>query len=218
MIEAPPGKLLEDAVILYNTGRSFTVKKGQYARVIGRKTVDFVAFNLNNLSERFSQARTKTNQAKLFITKGDVLFSKHNNVMMTIVEDTWPGFHDMQKGMCDRKRNEMVFLGKAKRVRWEDGKEKVEEQRWEDLPDHGCWENLSGSVKDWNILPENVPNPLNIFSHKKIDSDTGLWWDVPIELEEDVYVDLRAEMDCLIAASNCPANRGLSTRIQIYEP
>ena len=218
MIEAPPGNLLEDAVIPYNTGRSFTVKKGQHARVIGRKTVDFVVFNLNNLSERFSQARTKTNQAKLFITKGDVLFSKHNNVMMTIVEDTWPGFHDMQKGMCDRKRNEMVFLGKAKRVRWEDGKEKEEERRWEDLPDHGCWENLSGSVKDWNILPENVPNPLNVFSHKKIDGDTGLWWDVPIELEEDVYVDLRAEMDCLIAASNCPANRGLSTRIQIYEP
>ena len=217
MIEAPPGKLLEDEVIPYNTGRSFTVKKGQYARVIGRRTVDFVVFNLDNLSERFSQARTKSNQAKLFITKGDVLFSKHNTVMMTIVEDTWPGFHDMQKGMCDRKRNEMVFRGEAKRVRWEDGEEKQEVRRWEDLPDHGCWENLSNAVKEWNIIPENVPNPLNLFSHKKIDGETGLWWDVPLVLEEDVYVDLRAEMDCLIAASHCPGGRGLSTRIQIYE-
>ena len=70
MIEAPPGKLLVDEVIAYNTGRSFTVKKGQYIRVIVRSTVDFVAFNLDNLKERFSQARTKSNQAKLFITIG----------------------------------------------------------------------------------------------------------------------------------------------------
>ncbi len=217
MTAAPQGEVLVDLHIPYNTGGSATVNKGQFVRVIGRRTVDFVAFNLDNLRERFSQARTKANQAKLFITKGDVLYSKHNNIMLTIVEDTWPGFHDMQKGMCDRKRNEMVFRGEARRVRWEDGEEKPETRAWEDLPDHGCWENLIDAVKGWDIKPEDIPNPLNMFSHKRIDGETGLWWDVPIVLDEDVYMDLRAEMDCLVAASHCPGGRGLSTRMQVYE-
>ena len=217
MIEAPPGKLLVDEVIAYNTGRSFTLKKGQYIRVIGRSTVDFVAFNLDNLKERFSQARTKTNQAKLFITKGDVLFSKHNSVMLTIVEDTWPGFHDMQKGMCDRKRHEMVFLGKARRPRLENGVEVKDTRTWEEVSVHGCLENLTDALKEWNIRPEDIPNPFNLYSHKRIDGETGRWWDVRIPLDADVYVDMRAEMNCLVAASHCDAGKGLTTRIQIYE-
>ena len=195
-------------------GAAFEMKRGQRIRVIGRSTVDFVVFNADNLSERFSQARTKSNQAKIFITKGDVLFSKHNNVMMTILEDTWPGFHDLQKGMCDRKRHEMVFLGKAKRVRWEDGKETQDTRRWEDLPARGCQENLTTALEPWNILPENIPNPMNLFSHKKIDGETGLWWDVPLVLEEDAYVDLRAEMDLVVAGSH---HQYSTTRIQIYD-
>ena len=88
MIEAPQGNLLIDDVIPYNTGRAYTLKKGQYIRIIGRSTVDFVAFNLDNLSERFDQARTKSNQTKIFLTKGDALLSKHNDTMLSITEDT----------------------------------------------------------------------------------------------------------------------------------
>ena len=65
-------------------GRAWEVKKGQYIRIVGRHTVDFVAFNSDNLRESFDQARTKTNQLKLFVTTGDVLYSKDNNVMLTI--------------------------------------------------------------------------------------------------------------------------------------
>jgi uncharacterized protein YcgI (DUF1989 family) len=38
--------------------------------------VDFVAFNLENLKERFDQDRTKANPEKVFITRCDVLYSK----------------------------------------------------------------------------------------------------------------------------------------------
>ena len=89
MIEAPKGKLVVDDIVPYNLGHAYTIKMGQYIRVIGRTTVDFVAFNMDNLIERFDQSRTKTNQAKIFITKGDALISKHNNTMLTIVEDCW---------------------------------------------------------------------------------------------------------------------------------
>ena len=49
---------------------------------------------------------------KLFISTGDTLFSKRNNPLLTIVEDTFTeGRHDLQKGMCSRKRFEMVAQG-----------------------------------------------------------------------------------------------------------
>ena len=91
------------------------MKTGQRLRITGKSIVDFVAFNLHDLQERFDQARTKTNQVKIFISIGDVLYSKRNNPMLTIVEDTFKeGRHDLQKGMCSRKRFEMVARGASK--------------------------------------------------------------------------------------------------------
>ena len=79
---------------------SFEVKKGEIIRVIGESTADYVVFNLRNVKERFDQARTKVDQGKIYVTTGDVLISKYNNVMQTIVKDTYRGTHDMEKGMC----------------------------------------------------------------------------------------------------------------------
>ncbi|MBI4200633.1 MAG: urea carboxylase-associated family protein [Chloroflexi bacterium] len=208
--------LVHEEVIPYNTGRAFQLRKGQSIRIIGRTTVDFVVLNLHNLSERFDQGRTKANQAKIFLTKGDVLFSKHNNVMMTILEDTFPGHHDLQKGMCSRKRHEMVFRGEAKRVHW--GGKQLNPQRFEDIPPRGCWENLSEALKPWAISADDVPNPWNIFQNMRIDGQTGqMWWD-HLELDKDAHVELRAEMDLLVAASHCPGGVGRTTHVQVYGP
>ena len=104
--------LLKTEVIAKNSGAAFEIKKAQRLRIAGKTIVDFVAFNLRDLAERFDQARTKTNQVKIFISTGDVLYSKRNNPMLTIVEDTFTeGRHDLQKGMCSRKRFEMVARG-----------------------------------------------------------------------------------------------------------
>jgi len=108
---------MPSVMVQKNSGWSSRVIKGQRIRVAGKSVVDFVAFNLHDLKERFDQARTKTNQAKLFISTGDQLISKINNSMLTIVEDTFQeGRHDLQKGMCSKKRFELVAKGLAKRV------------------------------------------------------------------------------------------------------
>src|SRR5512147_2823117 len=96
--------VLTSQVVPKNSGAAFKVLKGQRIRIAGRSIVDFVAFNLRDLTERFDQARTKTNQVKIFVSTGDLLYSKRNNPMLTIVEDTFAaGRHDLQKGMCSRK-------------------------------------------------------------------------------------------------------------------
>jgi uncharacterized protein YcgI (DUF1989 family) len=71
--------VLENKVVAKNSGAAFEVKKGQRLRIAGKSIVDFVAFNLHDLNERFDQARTKTNQARIFISTRDVLYSKRTN-------------------------------------------------------------------------------------------------------------------------------------------
>ena len=208
---------LENVVVPKNSGGAFVVKKGQRIRIAGRSIVDFVAFNLHDLRERFDQARTKTNQVKIFISKGDQLISKLNNPMLTIVEDTFKeGRHDLQKGMCSRKRFELVAQGKAKRE-FAEGVD-LNPKTPEEIPDHGCWENLSEALKAWNIPPEDIPSPFNIFQTMRVDPDTGKMLDTQIRPKVEAHVDFRAEMDCLVGVSACPeSGRGKEIRVEIFD-
>jgi uncharacterized protein YcgI (DUF1989 family) len=209
--------LLQSEVVPKNSGKAFAIEKGQRLRVAGRTVVDFVAFNLRDVRERFDQARTKTNQAKIFISTGDQLVSKLNNPLLTIVEDTFTeGTHDLQKGMCSKKRFELVAKGVAKRL-FADGVD-MNPQRPEEIPDHGCWENLSEALKPWNIPPEDIPSPFNIFQTMRIDPDTGAMLDTMIRPKQEAHVDFRAEMDCLVGVSACPqSGRGEAIRVEIFD-
>lgn len=209
--------VLESRVVAKNSGMAFEVKKGQRLRIAGKSIVDFVAFNLHDLNERFDQARTKTNQVKIYISTGDVLYSKRNNPMLTIIDDTFKeGRHDLQKGMCSRKRFEMVAEGSAKRV-FVEGVD-INPKTAQEIPDHGCWENLSAALKPWNIAPDDIPSPFNIFQCMSIDSETGMMYDTMIRPKEEAHVDFKAEMDCLVAVSACPeSGRGQAIRVEIYD-
>jgi len=193
-----PNKILWGRQLPRNTGFAFEMKLGQSVRITSQSIIDFVCFNGENLRERFDQARTKANQRKVFISTGDLLVSKLNNTMMTIVEDTFTeGHHDLQEGMCSRKRHELA----AQRGIWE----KTYGRPLSDMPPHGCTENLANVLAPYHIALEDVPSPFNIFQHMIIHQDTG-------ELEHSTvrpkppgaHVTLRAEMNLLAAVSVCP--------------
>lgn len=209
--------LLQTCVVAKNSGAAFELKKGQRLRIAGKSIVDFVAFNLHDLTERFDQARTKTNQVKIFISTRDILYSKRNNPMLTIIEDTFKeGRHDLQKGMCSRTRFQMVAEGRSKRI-FAEGVD-INPKKPEEIPDHGCWENLSGAVKPWKIAADDVPSPFNIFQCMRIDPETGIMYDTTIRPKDEAHVDFRAEMDLLVAASACPeSGRGQAIRVEIYD-
>lgn len=203
-------KLLTDTVVPARTGKAFVVKKGQHIRVMeveGGQIGDFVAFNAQNLRERFSQARTKANQGKIRITAGDKLYSKSNTVLLTIVEDTY-GIHDLQYGMCSRWIFESPdYRGFASTL---------EVGGPLGRPSWGCWENLTEALKEWKIPPEDIPDPLNLFQTVEIDVKTGRMGIVPGRSKPGDFVDFRAEIDCLTALSACPST-GRPLRVQVYE-
>jgi len=207
-------RVLEEHVVLANTGRASVVPRGRYIRVAGRTTVDFVAFNLHNLRERFDQARTKTNQNTIYVTAGHALYSQLNNVILTIVEDTYTGGrHNLEKGMCSRKRHLLAFQHGLMQASY------LREFTHEDLPDHGCWENLTEAVRPWGILPEDIPAPFNIFQTLEIDPVSGRMTNTAIRPRNGARVTMRAEMDCLAAVSACPdiTVGGREIRVSILE-
>ncbi len=206
---------IKEDVIFSNTGKAFVVKKGQILRVMGESTADFVVFNLKNVSERFDQARTKVDQGKIYVSTGDVLISKSNNVMMTIVKDTYQGTHDMEKGMCSTS-----FYKK-----WGDKIFQIYGDTWKKLgrkkggaPKHGCWENLAKALRPWTIAKADIPSPLNIFQTMVIDGKSGSMRYSMTRPKAGTYIELRAEMDCLVGISACPeGGRGKDLKITIYK-
>jgi uncharacterized protein YcgI (DUF1989 family) len=195
-------------------GGAYELRAGQTIRIGGVQTVDFVAFNLHDLGEQFDQARTRTNQLKLFLTEGDVLFSKDNNAMLTITHDGWPYTHDLQKGLCSRKRHEMAFRGEARTDKWGGGNN-MNWKTWEDIPQRGCWENLTTALEPWGVDRWHVPSGFNIFQNMHIDGETGQMWFDHHRPTEPAFIEMRAEMDLLVAGSHHFAPT--PTTIEIYE-
>ncbi len=190
---------MTEHLIPANTGRAFVLHRGQHLRVAGQTTADFVAFNLDNLKERFDQARTKTNQNTIYVTTGHVLYSQLNREMLAIVEDTYAGgTHNLQKGMCSRARH--LLAHRAGLLAETYGRD----LSLDDLPDHGCWENLSEALRPWGIAPEDIPAPFNIFQTLEIDPVSGRMSSTTIRPTAGAHVTLRAEMECLAAISACP--------------
>lgn len=201
-------KIVEDVSIPRSSAKAFMLKKGQVFRVSIPEcgTVgDFVAFNAANLKERFDQARTKVDNGKIFLSKGDKLYSKSNNVMFTIIEDTY-GFHDLQYGVCSQWVFENVPV-----------LQKMAIELCNEIPQRGCWENLTDALKPWNIDKEDIPSPLNIFMKVAIDAVTGKMTYLPDRPRRGDYIDLKAEMDCLVAISNSPIFC-CPLRLQVLEP
>jgi uncharacterized protein YcgI (DUF1989 family) len=190
-------KTLSQTHVPYNTGWAGELKKGQVIRITATTTVDFVCMKLQNLRERFDQARTKVYNMKLFITTGDKLMGRDNQHMMTIVADGFTeGTHDLQKGMCSGYR--------FKLAQQEGRLGEYYPRKITEIPDHGCYENLSKALARYGILPEDIPSPLNLNQHMKIDGATGKMEHTQVRPKPGNYTDLRAEMDLVVAFSACP--------------
>ena len=210
-------KIIRDDHVPANTGWGAAMEKGQVLRLTAMTIIDFVCLDRHDLSRRFDQARTKTHNRTLWISTGDALVSKAGAAMMTIIDDGYAaiGRHDLQYGMCSGPR--------YARAREEGRLDQYGHGHDIAVPDHGCWENLqSALVEPWGVRREDIPSPLNLIQHVEIDTATGEMGHTPVRPATPVPVDLRAEMDLVVAASACPdlaaPNFGQPIRAMIYEP
>lgn len=168
------------------TGHALRLAAGQVLRVIdleGCQVADLVAFNAADPSERLSQGFTRMNNDNVGVAVGDHLYSDRSTPMFTVVADT-VGVHDMLFPPCNEFFYEHV-MGIAGKT--------------------GCREHLTAALQEFGIGSEQVTDPFNVFMNTSVGAG-GEMQIHPAPSQAGDHVDLRAEMDLIVAVSACAAD------------
>jgi len=194
----------EEFIIPACEGKMFTVKKGQILRVIaveGPQAADLIVFNEHDMKESYSAWLTRQNSG--CFTRAKKLYSKlpAMNVMFTVLNEK-DGIFWLSGARCNRFGYE----------------------RHHGIKDHNsCQDILAGLLKPYGMTQRDVPEILNIFM-KAIFQKDGSYKFVASPVSKGGYVDLLAEMDCLVGVSACPDEFGeynnfeaKPLRIQIFD-
>ena len=191
----------ETVIIEPKSAATVLVKKGQVLRIEAMdsgQVADLVCFSESDHKERFSQSKTRVRNWSTQVSTGSELISTRDNVMFTIVEDT-VGVHDIVFSPCHSWIYEHMFeVGRR----------------------NGCFENLAAAVESFGISADELPGPFNIFMNTGIKDDGALFVSATPSCQGD-YLDMRAQMDCLVAVSACAddvtdCNLGECTRIALH--
>lgn len=166
------------------SARAFTLARGQHIRVTdsaGGQPGDLVAFNAQDLAERFSQSRTRVENRVYRVTTGHALWTNAvpPRILLTIVADTSAN-HDLLYTPCNRYALKKRF----------------------GVDRNGCQENLAASLAPWNVKLEDIPDPLNLFFNVIANPQGAIAMGNHQSRPGD-FIELRAEMDCLLAISTC---------------
>lgn len=199
------GKVVKEWVLPPGEGLGLKVQKGQVIRVIdleGQQVVDFVCFNADDKDEKFWVAATIEGNGNVFIKKGRSLYSVYLKKMFTVIEDTC-GVHDLLIGACSPEVYEKYYGTR----------------------DHkNCTENFMKVLAPYGLKRKDIPMNFNIFMNCPIDDDGNYKIDFPKSKRGD-FIDLKADMDCIVAMSCCPSdespcngNYPTSVKIILYEP
>lgn len=168
------------------TGVGFMVKTGEIIRVIdveGGQVSDLVCFAQKEPKEHFSSGRTVDYNNKLFYSMGDVLYSNHSQPMLTIVKDEVGG-HTCLYAPCSQEMFEKTYG--------------ITEQH------PNCLDNLNHGLAGYGLNAEAIAAPFNIFMNVAI-SESGELRVLPARSQAGATVELRAEMDLIVAMTACSA-------------
>jgi uncharacterized protein len=169
------------------TGVAFEVRKGQTFKVVdpqGEQVADLLAFNRDDVREVISSGRTLDYAGKIYLTKGDKLYSNRSRVLLTIVEDT-VGRHDFLLTPCSADTFRIIY--------------------GDEHPHHGCFGNLAMALAPYGVEPDQIPTAFNVFMNVPINAETGeLKVEPPLSRAGD-HVVFRAEEDLIIGLTACSA-------------
>jgi uncharacterized protein len=158
--------------------------RGQSLRVTdieGKQVGDLIAFALDDLGEKFWVSNTIRLNGTVYPTKGHVLYSELSRPMLRITDDTC-GVHDLLAGSCNAEIDKVRY----------------------GVDDHkGCVENFLSALAPWGIERKDIPMSMNLFMNCPVATDGG-WQIVEPSSTAGDHIDFRAEMDLLVALSNCP--------------
>ena len=191
-------------------GRAFVVEKNHVLRVTaieGPQVADFNAFNKNDPKEMFWSGRTRLLQ-RAHLSVGDQLWSTPPRMrpMFTIIADTV----DHQPLRRNARSHDLMYCRCNERLY-----ELTKNER--DAPN--CNTNMANAISEFGLTPDYVHDAFNIFMTTGLDDNDRFFYMEP-DCKKGDYLELHAEIDCIVAISACPgASSGPQKRpigIQIY--
>jgi uncharacterized protein YcgI (DUF1989 family) len=201
--EAARGSLtkLSEVIVPPRDARAFSVRKGQFFRIVsvdGPQVGDLNLWNAADLTERFFSGKTRALHAT-HISTGDRLWSTlpHLRPLATITADTlawygWDddgaGIHDVIGTRCDPYTHRLLT-----------GRDYH----------HCCHSNLTRAlaaeigmpVQEAELLVHDV---LNVFMCTGFTKDTHQYFMKASPVRPGDYIEFFAEIDLLVALSACP--------------
>jgi|SRR5579859_12878 len=206
-VEAPASGdgMIEMVRVPGGEGRAVRLREGQCVRAVdvaGGQVGDLFAFVATDPGEYASASHTRVGIAKLFPRPGDLVFTNRRRPILTVLEDTSPGRHDMLYAACDPAR--YAGLGAPASHR-------------------SCAGNLDEALRTQGLSLTTVPQPLNIFMDVRPDPD-GTIVSAPASTKAGDYIAFQAAQDCLVVLSSCPmdivpiSTGGITPlELQVYE-
>lgn len=195
---------LTELTIPKREGRAVEVRQGQTLRIVaheGKQVADLYAVGLRDYREKFSALLTAGMNGRSLSTVSRLYSSPpFYNSMFTITDDLY-GIHWVG-GRCS---SAYYKLHRADEL----------------LPN--CHTNIVEALKPYEISEYDVPlDTFNVFMNVEIHPDGRYGW-TPPAIQAGDYIDLRADMDVLVAISACPNDEAVNDfdpkalQIKIYE-
>ena len=183
------------------SGVGFTLDAGQRLAVIdpeGGQVADLLAFGRDDIGEVLSSGRTIDYASRIYLTKGDPLYSNRSNVMLDIVEDE-VGRHDFLLTPCSKEMFRIIY-GDAD-------------------PHRGCFGNLAAALDPYGVTPDMIPTAFNCFMNVPVDGETGVVRVLPPLSKAGDRIVFEAKMDLIIGLTACsaPLSNGGSFKPIVWE-
>jgi urea carboxylase-associated protein 2 len=168
------------------------VRRGTTLRITdisGGANMSILMYNQEEKIERYNMADTLKAQHTAHLTKGHACYSDMGRILCSITEDT-VGWHDPIGGLSDaalvEKKYGRVGFQEARNGMYRNGRD-----------------SLLIEIGKYGLGKRDLVAPINLFSKVVVDEEGRLNF-VPENSKAGDFVDLRFEMNTLVALSTCP--------------
>lgn len=165
--------------------RTTRLNRGEALRLVntgGTSCISLLAWSAADTSERLNHADTIKVQWAASLRKGRVILSDMGRVLFSIVEETTGGAHDTLAGCSTAATNEARYHTTTLR---------------------NTRDNFILAAGKLGLDRRDVHPCISFFAPVNVDAEGRFQWDASRRRAGD-FIDLRAEMDVLVALSNCP--------------
>ena len=160
------------------------VRKGQVLVIRdthGQQAVDFLCYDADNTSDRYSATNTVKVQGNVYVGKGTVLYADSGKPLMRVIEDT-VGKHDTIYGCCSNPNNKLRYGVKTT---------------------ESCYTNFTQELQKHGMDVTSIVPNVNWFMSVPV-LDDGSAGVAEATIKPGSFVKLWAECNVLAVLSNCP--------------